>query len=95
MYPFEGDAQGDGMKAIVQECPALIDMEQPAQAKNPVYVWINALNGTVDSPRAVTKFAEVGDDGKPTSKTYAVIGYEETSADVIVWKWKCEAARQD
>ena len=94
MAPFAGATQGSAIQGIVQEAPMLMDMEHPAMVKNPIYVWIHVLAGDVADPRAVTQFNEIAADGTATGKQYFVIGYEETAADVVIWKWKCEAQRQ-
>lgn len=80
--------QQDALTAVVETQPILADIEHTAQAKQPVYVVIHALAGSVVNPRTITVFTET-----VSGRNYEILRYEENAADNVGWKWFCEAQR--
>ncbi len=80
---------GTVVAALIQDMPELPDPDGNAKKELPVYASIHCLRGTVAQPRAVTHFAPV----ESTTRTYRVLRYEESAANVVSESWFCEATR--
>lgn len=86
----EGDNEQQ-ITLMVDDMPVIADPDgRAAQAETPVYSTVACLAGSLDNPRAVTRFTE-----DATGKVYNVIRFVETAGDRISWKWDCEAQRDE
>jgi hypothetical protein len=81
---------GETMIAVIADDVLLPDMMRTAQAEKVIYSTVSILSGGVANPRVVTEFTETAKGGRK----YAVIRYDESAADVVSWKWYCEAMRE-
>lgn len=75
---------------------AIVDDAQPhdnptneLQAKRPVFAFVFIAVGAVASPRDILHFRETDQGGR----NYRVLGYAESAADGVSWKFECEAQR--
>lgn len=79
---------GESFFAVVQDDPPLLDPTTVIQAQKTIYSTVSAEAGCVPNPRLVKSLQEV--DGR----SYSVIRFDESAADAVVWKWFCEAQRE-
>jgi hypothetical protein len=74
---------------LVDDAQPFPDPTQELKGKTVVFATVAVEVGSLESPREVGFFRETAIGGR----NYKVLEFDESAADGVAWKFKCEAQR--